>query len=75
LTLDASHLATGNGTCSIYDHRPFACLEYSINACDFDFPVHDGAAFFFADAPALDAFCRNKFKNWDGRRILKTKSS
>ncbi len=68
------HLS-GNGTCSIYDQRPFACREYSVNACDFDFPVRNGAPYFFADAPELDAFCRSKFKNWDNRRMLKTKSS
>lgn len=67
-----SHLQA-NGHCGIYDTRPQACRDYSNDYCEFDAPPIEASKKYFPDYDSLLAYCRKKFKNWDGKDSKKDK--
>jgi len=56
-----------DGSCGIYDRRPFICRDYDSAFCEFDEPIREGAELFFDSYEKLDTWCRNRFKTWDRR--------
>ena len=61
------HLQPG-GQCGIYENRPQICREHSNDDCEFEGPSGaEDFELFFPDYEALLAYCRKRFKNWDGR--------
>ena len=67
-----SHLQP-NGQCGIYDTRPQACRDYSNDHCEFDSPSVESSKHYYPDYDSLLAYCRKKFKNWDGKDAKKDK--
>ncbi len=62
-----------DGRCGIYDERPDICREYDNDYCEFDAPAEEGFDLFFDSYDALLAYCRKRFKNWDGKKKKKGK--
>ncbi|MCW8195279.1 YkgJ family cysteine cluster protein [Proteobacteria bacterium 005FR1] len=63
---ECQHLLS-SGMCGIYEKRPLICREHSNDYCEFDISVADSAELYFRDYSDLDAYCRQRFKNWDKR--------
>jgi len=59
----------GDGSCGIYERRPYVCRDYSNDFCEFDEPIRQGAELFFDTYESLDNYCRARFKTWDRRFI------
>lgn len=56
-----------DGRCGIYEDRPAICREHSNDYCEYDAPAEDSFEVFFDGYESLLAYCRKRFKNWDGR--------
>ena len=55
-----------NGACNIYATRPQVCRDYTNDWCEFDAPAEAGFQLHFTDHQSLLAYCRKRFKSWDG---------
>ena len=55
-----------DGRCGIYENRPRICREHSNEYCEFDAPAEEGFELFFDGYEALLAYCRKRFRRWDG---------
>lgn len=55
------------GGCSIYATRPQVCRDYANDFCEYDAPAEEGFEYFFRNYQELDGYCRQRFRNWDGR--------
>lgn len=60
-----THLQPG-GRCGIYANRPRICRDYSNDYCEYDAPAEEGFERHFRDHAALLAYCRQRFKRWEG---------
>lgn len=60
------HLST-EGSCNIYETRPFTCREHSNEYCEQDSPIEENCQLYFHNHKSLDTYCRNRFKSWDKR--------
>ena len=61
-----THLKADGG-CGIYEVRPDICRDHSNDSCEFDGPAEEDFDLYFDGYESLDKYCREKFKNWDGR--------
>ncbi|RMF78961.1 MAG: YkgJ family cysteine cluster protein [Nitrospirae bacterium] len=55
-----------DGGCAIYATRPQACRDYSAEYCERDAPAEAGFELHFPDYDSLLAYCRRRFRRWDG---------
>ncbi|HHJ11679.1 MAG TPA: YkgJ family cysteine cluster protein [Chromatiales bacterium] len=60
-----SHLQP-DGRCGIYEQRPWVCREHDNDYCEYDAPAEEGFELHFPDYDSLLAYCRKRFKRWDG---------
>ena len=68
-----TNLAT-DGKCLIYNERPHACRDHSVDNCDADNPIGEVVEYYFTDASSLINYCKRRFKTWDrrhGTQLLK----
>ena len=56
-----------DGRCGIYERRPKICRDHENDFCEYDESAEESFELFFADADALDRYCRQRFKGWDTR--------
>ena len=56
-----------DGKCGIYEQRPFACREHSVDNCDADNPIEEVADLLFSSPDSLVNYCRKRFKSWESR--------
>lgn len=55
-----------DGACAIYHSRPQVCRDYSNDWCEFDEPAERHFTHHFRNYAELLAYCRARFKRWDG---------
>ncbi|PLY14771.1 MAG: zinc/iron-chelating domain-containing protein [Sedimenticola sp.] len=55
-----------DGRCGIYEQRPPICREYTNDWCEYDQPAEEGFELYFRNYQELLAYCRKRFKRWDG---------
>lgn len=60
-----SHLQP-DGRCGIYEQRPWVCREHDNDYCEYDAPAEEGFDLYFPDYDSLLAYCRKRFKRWEG---------
>ncbi len=56
-----------DGRCGIYESRPQICRDHSNDYCEFDADPADDFRHYFRSYEELDAYCRERFRNWDRR--------
>jgi hypothetical protein len=55
-----------DGRCGIYAQRPQVCRDYSNDWCEYDEPAERHFRQHFRRHAELLAYCRQRFRRWDG---------